>query len=145
MLTHCQPVRIADRAARRGTSAGGCETRCKTRRCSPSQLPNEEAWPRAYLTASGATLTIYQPQVASWADQKHAVLYAAVSYLAKGAKTPAIGTIKVESDTSVALDDRLVSFSEFKITESNFPSLQRDQASMPSSRRSMRQCRSRSV
>ena len=93
----------------------------------PVPAPEEEAWPRAYSTASGAILTIYQPQVASWADQKHAVLYAAVSYSAKGAKTPAIGTIKVESDTSVALDDRLVSFSEFKITESNFPSLQREQ------------------
>ena len=93
----------------------------------PVPAPEEEAWPRAYSTASGAILTIYQPQVASWVDQKHAVLYAAVSYSVKGAKTPAIGTIKVESDTSVALDDRLVSFSEFKITESNFPSLQRDQ------------------
>ena len=41
--------------------------------------------------------------------------------------SPALGTIKVESDTSVALDERLVSFSEFKITESNFPTLQRDQ------------------
>ena len=90
----------------------------------PTEL---EDWPRAYMTASGATLTIYQPQVASWADQKHAVLYAAVSHTAKGAKTPAIGTIKVESDTSVALDERLVSFSEFKITESSFPTLQRDQ------------------
>ena len=50
-----------------------------------------------------------------------------MSYTAKGATTPAIGTVKVESDTSVALDERLVSFSEFKITESNFPTLQRDQ------------------
>ena len=40
---------------------------------------------------------------------------------------PALGTIKVESDTSVALDERLVSFSEFKITESNFPTLPREQ------------------
>jgi hypothetical protein len=84
-------------------------------------------WPRAYTTASGAALAIYQPQVASWTDQKHAVLYSAVSYTAKGATTPAIGTVKVESETSVALDERLVSFSEFKITESNFPTLQRDQ------------------
>ena len=33
----------------------------------------------------------------------------------------------MESDTSVALDERLVSFSEFKITEPNFPTLQREQ------------------
>ena len=50
-------------------------------------------------------------------------LYAAVSYTPKGAKKPALGTVKVESDTSVALDERLVSFSELKITEPNFPTL----------------------
>ena len=89
--------------------------------------PPDGGWPRAYTTASGAALAVYQPQVSSWADQKHAVLYAAVSYTPKGAKAPALGTLKVESETSVALDERLVSFSEFKITESNFPTLQRDQ------------------
>src|SRR6185295_6500798 len=84
-------------------------------------------WPRAYTTASGAALTIYQPQVASWIGQKHAVLYSAVSYTTKGAAKPALGTVKVESDTSVALDERLVSFSELEITEPNFPTLERDQ------------------
>jgi hypothetical protein len=87
----------------------------------------EESWPRAFSTASGATLVIYQPQVASWVNQKHAVLDAAVSYTAKGVDKPALGTLKVESDTSVAVDDRLVSFSDFKITEPNFPTLPREQ------------------
>ena len=50
-----------------------------------------------------------------------------MAYTPKGAKEPSLGTIKVESDTSVALDERLVSFSEFKITESNFPKIERDQ------------------
>ena len=84
-------------------------------------------WPRSYTTAGGAALAIYQPQVSSWTDQKRAVLYAAVAYTPKGAPTPSVGTIKVESDTSVALDQRLVSFSEFKITESNFPGVSREQ------------------
>ena len=85
-----------------------------------------DPWPRAFTTKSGAGVIIYQPQVASWTDQKHAVLYAAVAYAASGAKEPALGSLKVESDTSVALDERLVSFSEFKITESNFPTLPRE-------------------
>src|SRR5262245_26553665 len=68
----------------------------------PATAPDGE-WPRAYTTASGAGLTIFQPQVATWANQKHAVLYAAVSYTAKGASAPALGTIRVESDTSVAV------------------------------------------
>jgi hypothetical protein len=84
-------------------------------------------WPRAYTTASGAAMAIYQPQVSSWTDQKRAVLYAAVAYTPKGAPKPSVGTVKVESDTSVALDERLVSFSEFKITESNFPGVSREQ------------------
>jgi hypothetical protein len=84
-------------------------------------------WPRSYTTASGSALILYQPQIVSWNDHARAVLYAAVSYGAKGAKEPALGTVKVESETSVAMDERLVSFSDFKVTESNFPTLQREQ------------------
>ena len=89
--------------------------------------------------------SIYQPQIASWTDQKHIVAYAAVSYTPKGAAKPALGTVKVESDTSVALDERLVSFSELKITESNFPDAAARSAQDASSRRSPRRCRSTSA
>ena len=61
--------------------------------------PPDGGWPRNYTTPSGAALVIYQPQLASRADQKHATLYAAVSYTAKGAKAPALGTVKMESET----------------------------------------------
>ena len=83
-------------------------------------------WPRSYTTASGAALIVYQPQVASWPDQKHIVLYAAMSYTPKGGKQ-ALGTARVESDTGVALDERLVNFGDLKITESNFPGMPADQ------------------
>ena len=69
---------------------------------------------------------MYQPQVASWVDQKHMTLYAALSYLAAGAQKPALGTVKVETETKVAVDDRLVSFSDFKITEANFPTVPKE-------------------
>jgi hypothetical protein len=69
---------------------------------------------------------LYQPQIGSWPDQKHMTMYAAVSYLAKGSSTPAIGALKIESDTSVALADRLVSFSDFTITTASFPTLAQD-------------------
>jgi hypothetical protein len=55
---------------------------------SPTAAPQAQVdggWPRAYTTNAGAALVVYQPQVASWADQRHAVLYSAVSYAAKGA------------------------------------------------------------
>jgi hypothetical protein len=83
-------------------------------------------WPRAYVSPSGARIVLYQPQIASWPDQKHMTLYAAVSYAAKDKQTPTIGTLKVESDTSVAVADRLVSFSDFTVTEASFPTTPKD-------------------
>jgi hypothetical protein len=74
-------------------------------------------WPRASTTPSGAGLVVYQPQISSWPDQKNVVLYAAVSYTPKGAAKSALGTVKVESATNVAPARRLVSFSEFRITD----------------------------
>jgi hypothetical protein len=84
-------------------------------------------WPRAYTTQSGARVILYQPQVASWPDQKHMTLFAAVSYQGKDAPMAALGTLKIEADTNVAVDDRLVNFSEFMVTASDFPTLSRDQ------------------
>ena len=40
---------------------------------------------------------------------------------------PALGTVKIEADTKVAVDERLVNFSRCKITEANFPTLPKDQ------------------
>jgi hypothetical protein len=95
----------------------------------PAPTPDiDGGWPKVFNTPGGALFILYQPQVASWTDQKHAVLYIAVSYTAKGAQKAALGTVKVESDTGVAVAERLVSFSQFKITESNFPTLEPAQA-----------------
>src|SRR5689334_11017138 len=84
-------------------------------------------WPRAYTAASGVQIVLYQPQIASWPDQKHMTIYAAVSYQPKDSKTPALGALKIESDTSVAVEDRLVNFSQFTVTEASFPQTPRDQ------------------
>ena len=69
---------------------------------------------------------IYQPQIASWVDQKDLIFFAAI-YIPTGASKAALGTIKGESATSVSTAQRLVSLSEIRITESNFSTLQRDQ------------------
>src|SRR3977135_3623489 len=65
---------------------------------SPAQ-PADGGWPRAYNTASGGRVVLYEPQVASWPDQKHMAMYAAVAYTASGAKTPTLGTLKIEANT----------------------------------------------
>jgi hypothetical protein len=89
--------------------------------------PVDGGWPRAYTTPSGGRVVLYQPQVASWADQRHAVAYAAVSYEAKGASKPALGSLKVEADTKVSVSERLVNFSVLQVTESNFPTLKKEE------------------
>ncbi len=87
----------------------------------------DRGWPRAYETPNGLRFVIYQPQVASWENQKRMVAYAAVSVETAGGQKPALGSVKVEANTRVALDDRLVSFSDMTLTETNFPTLPKDQ------------------
>jgi hypothetical protein len=84
-------------------------------------------WPRAYTMPTGGTVVIHQPQVASWEGQKHVVAYSAVAYTAPKATKADLGSIKLESNTDVSLEERLVRFGAISLTESNFPKLSRDQ------------------
>ena len=84
-------------------------------------------WPRIYDLPSGGTILVYQPQVSSWDKQKHLVAYSAVSQRAKAGDKPAIGTVKLEADTSVSTVERLVSFQNMKIVEANFQTLAKEQ------------------
>ena len=95
------------------------------RRARPREI--DGGWPRDYATPSGGAIRVFQPQIASWDGQRQMVLYAAVSYSAKGATKPALGTVKIEADSTVAVDDRLVNFTQVKLTETNFPGLPNDQ------------------
>ncbi len=93
----------------------------------PSIQQTDGGWPRGYSLPSEAQIVIFQPQVATWEEQKHMVALAAVSYVAKGETKPTLGTIKFEADTTVALEQRLVKFSTLKITEANLQALSIDQ------------------
>ena len=94
----------------------------------PSSQPiGDRGWPRGYSLPNEAQMVIHQPQIASWEDQKHVVGFAAVSYVAKGEQKPALGTIKLETETQVSLEKRLVKFTTPKITETNFQTLSKDQ------------------
>ena len=53
-----------------------------------AEVPPDGGWPKAFTTNAGAALVLYQPQVANWANQRHAVLYSAVSYTPRGARAP---------------------------------------------------------
>ncbi len=89
--------------------------------------PIDGGWPRMYSLPSEGSILVYQPQISSWEKQSHMEAFSAVSYRSKGGEKPALGTIKIEADTKVALDDRLVSFQKMKIAEASFQTLSKEQ------------------
>src|SRR5262245_53196465 len=74
----------------------------------------DQGWPRLFTLPAGDSALIYQPQIANWDNQKHIVALSAVSYLAKDATQPTLGTLKIEADTSIALEARLVELSDVR-------------------------------
>src|ERR1041384_8551785 len=82
-----------------------------------SQVAADRGWPRGYSLPSEAQIVMYQPQVASWEGQKHLVALSAVSFIAKDQQKPALGTVKIEADTSVSLERSLVKFTSLRFTE----------------------------
>lgn len=108
-----------------GTTKSSGQAKNSSRRASFQEA--DGGWPRGYSLPSEAQIVIFQPQALTWEGQKHLVAMTAVSYVAKGEQKPAMGTIKLEADTSVALTDRLVKFSTIKITETNFKTLSKEQ------------------
>ena len=108
------------------SSAGTGPTASATPAKAPTTNPVDGGWPKAFATPSGGHVLVYQPQVASWENQKQLVAYAAVSYLVAGADKPTMGSIRLEGDTRVSVADRLVSFSAVMLKEANFPNLPKD-------------------
>jgi hypothetical protein len=88
--------------------------------------PVDGGWPRLHTLKSGASYLIYQPQIASWDQQKKMVAFSAVDYRATSTAKSQIGTIKLEATTKVSVPDRLVSFDDLKILEANFQGLEKD-------------------
>lgn len=117
-LAHPVAANTAARGAQPFTIGGGAQT---------SEQPGDRGWPRGYRMPGGAQIVLYQPQVATWENQQHMVAYAAASYLPIGKQKPELGTLKVEAETQVSLAERLVKFSVLKITETNFPTLPKEQ------------------
>lgn len=83
-------------------------------------------WPRRYANNAGMVI-IYEPQIADWVDQKKMTALAAVQFSPTGGEKPLLGTVTINADTRVAVDDRLVSFSSFKVTEAHFATATKEQ------------------
>lgn len=72
------------------------------------------------MGADGGRVVLYEPQVATWTDQRVLTLHAAVSYTATGETAAMLGTIVAEADTRVSVDERLVGFSSFRVMRASF-------------------------
>ncbi len=88
--------------------------------------PVDGGWPRLHDVKSGGSFLIYQPQIASWDQQKTMTAFSAVSYRAKSTDKPTVGTIKLVADTKVSVTERLVSFENMKIAEANFQGMDKE-------------------
>src|SRR5262245_17514178 len=103
-----KPVQTPTKPAAPATAKPTTTTAAQPAGTAAVQAPPD--WPRAYTIPNGA-VTIYQPQVDSWEGQKKMVAWSAVSYTAKGATKAELGTIKIEANTKIATEERLVNFS----------------------------------
>ena len=92
-----------------------------------ASTPVDGGWPRIYALASGGSVLVYQPQISNWDNQTHLVAFAAMSYSVKATEKPSLGTIKLEADTKVSPEERLVSFQNMKIVEVNLPMVAKEQ------------------
>ena len=78
-----------------------------------------DGWPRTF-TNSGASITVYQPQVTAWTGNTLTARMA-VSVTPQGAAAPQFGTIALTGTTDVNNDRQTVSLSNIYPAQANFP------------------------
>ncbi len=86
---------------------------------------NPDPWPRHLSLTSAkaeAKVTVYQPQVESWKDNKLS-FRTAVASKAAGAKDEIFGVVWGTARTQVDRSTRTVTLTDFDLTRSNFPTL----------------------
>jgi hypothetical protein len=95
--------------------------------CAAAQAaPADPGWPRDYTTAAGHQVRVYAPQIASWDGQTRLVAYVAVAHSVHGV-APSLGTIRLEADTTVALEPRLVRLANVAIADVRFTDVDRSE------------------
>jgi hypothetical protein len=85
------------------------------------------AWPREVKAADGTTITVYQPQIESWADNK-ITARAAVAVIRPGEKEPAYGVIELAAQTQIDKAADVALLTGLRVTKSNFPGSTPEQA-----------------
>lgn len=78
------------------------------------------AWPREAKAEDGTVITVYQPQIESWADNKLSAR-AAVSVRRPGEQEPGYGVIELAARTEIDKSTDVAMLSELRVTKSSFP------------------------
>jgi hypothetical protein len=89
------------------------------------EAAEEEAprWPRELKGKSGATLTVYQPQVEEWKAFSQLTIWIAVSIQIPGEEQEEVGGLKVTVETKTDEEERTVVLQNPRIVQSSFPGL----------------------
>ena len=87
--------------------------------------PKGLGWPRAFKTDSGATITLYQPQINAWKDFTDLDALIAAEYKQSDDAKPIYGVIGVTGKTDADSASGQVVVSDIKMTEINFSVLNR--------------------
>jgi uncharacterized protein YraI len=90
---------------------------------------DQDAWPRAYSTDSGATIVLHQPQVTSWDDFTTISGLIAAEYKPDKDASAVFGVIGVTGKTQADHETDEVVITDLKVTELNFSALSREQLS----------------
>ncbi len=85
------------------------------------------AWPREAKAADGTVITVYQPQIESWAENRVAGR-AAVAVMRPGEPEPTYGVIELAARTAIDKASDLATLSELRVTKSSFPGAKEEDA-----------------
>ena len=84
------------------------------------RLATDNGWPRAF-TAGDHQVTVYQPQVESW-DNDRIRSRAAVAVQTKASAVPFYGIVWLSARTDVDRENRLVTLNDIRVESAQFPS-----------------------
>lgn len=87
--------------------------------------PDRPSWPRSFTTDSGATLTLFQPQITDWPNFTQINALVATEFKAKGDASPIYGVIGVSGRTVADDDSDEVVITDVKTTQVDFSTLGR--------------------
>ena len=100
-------------------AAAGLALACLAAAQAPAPAP-DVAWPREAKGADGTVITVYQPQIESWADNQ-VKGRAAVAVKRPGEDEPRYGVLELSARTAIDKGADVATLSDLRVTKSNFP------------------------